>query len=82
MRCEYDACEEYWTSKQRTEREAHDAELRAADTRLAALLARVADFERRLAPPAPSLHAIPEAPALEAQVHNLPIRLLHACVYS
>lgn len=60
---EYERCEEYWSRKLDAERAAHDAEQRAADERLAALLARA---PATLA--APALPPIEERAALEAQV--------------
>ncbi|KAL4715382.1 hypothetical protein ACJJTC_015153 [Scirpophaga incertulas] len=66
MRDEYERCEEYWTRKLQEERNVQETERRASDERLAALLRRVTDCERRF-----TLPPIPERDALEAQVAAL-----------
>lgn len=70
---EYERCEEYWSRKLDAERAAHDAEQRAADERLAALLARAPGT--LAAPALAALPPIEERAALEAQVPRHYLRL-------
>ncbi|KPI96923.1 Blastoderm-specific protein 25D [Papilio xuthus] len=69
LKREYEQSEEYWAGKVEEEREACGEELRAADERLAELVARIAEYERQFTR-AP-LPAIEERAALEHQVTAL-----------